>query len=201
LPGVIELRRAESGIRPWMAEPGEYYHSFTGEYGGLWRRLGRPSNRLVGVGMVSQGFDISSPYVRRPGSRDPRAAFIFEGVVGEVVGEHGLIGGGAAGMELDRVDAQLGTPPHALVLASSERHTDCYMLVPEELGDPTPDILGTDNELIRADMVFFETANGGAVFSVGSIAYAGSLWQGGYRNDIARITENVLRRFLDPRPF
>jgi N,N-dimethylformamidase len=201
LPGVIELRRAESGIRPWMAEPGEYYHSFTGEYGGLWRRLGRPSNRLVGVGMVSQGFDISSPYVRRPGSRDPRAAFIFEGVTGEVVGEHGLIGGGAAGMELDRVDAQLGTPPHALVLASSERHTDCYMLVPEELGDPTPDILGTDNELIRADMVFFETANGGAVFSVGSIAYAGSLWQGGYRNDIARITENVLRRFLDPRPF
>jgi N,N-dimethylformamidase len=200
LPGVIELRRAESGIRPWVAEPGEYYHSFTGEYGGLWRRLGRPANRLVGVGMSAQGFDISSPYLRRPGSRDPRAAFIFEGVPGEVIGDHGLIGGGAAGMEVERADTTLGTPPHALVLASSERHTDCYMLVPEELGDPTPDSLGTDCELIRADMVFFETANGGAVFSAGSIAYAGSLWQGGYRTDIARITENVLRRFLDPKP-
>ncbi len=200
LPGVIELRRAESGIRPWIAEPGEYYHSFTGEYGGLWRRLGRPSNRIAGVGMSAQGFDISSPYVRRPGSRDPRAAFIFEGVSGDVIGDHGLIGGGAAGMEVERADTALGTPPHALVLASSERHTDCYMLVPEELGDPAPDILGTDCELIRADMLFFETANGGAVFSVGSIAYAGSLWRGGYRTDIARITGNVLKRFLDPRP-
>nr|WP_141342464.1 N,N-dimethylformamidase beta subunit family domain-containing protein [Bradyrhizobium sp. USDA 3458] len=38
LPGVIEVRRAEDGIRTWMAEPGEYHHSFTGDVGGLWRR-------------------------------------------------------------------------------------------------------------------------------------------------------------------
>ena len=31
LPHVIEVRRAEGGIRTWAAEPGEYYHSFTGE--------------------------------------------------------------------------------------------------------------------------------------------------------------------------
>ncbi len=201
IPGAIELRRAEGGIRPWVAEPGEYYHSFTGEYGGLWRRQNRAPNRIAGIGMASQGFDISSPYVRQEGSRDPRAAFIFEGVDGAVIGDHGLIGGAAAGMEVDRVDFLLGTPPHALVLASSERHTDSYMLAPEELGDPTPDILGTDNELVHADMVFFETPNGGAVFSVGSIAYAGSLWRDGYDTDIARITGNVLKRFLDPRPF
>ena len=40
-PGVIEVRRAEGGVRAWAAEPGEYHHSFTGEYGGLWRRNGR----------------------------------------------------------------------------------------------------------------------------------------------------------------
>ena len=38
LPGLMEVRRAEGGIRTWAAEPGEYYHSFSGEYGGLWRR-------------------------------------------------------------------------------------------------------------------------------------------------------------------
>ena len=31
---------------PWAAEPGEYYHSFDGHYGGLWRRLGRPPELL-----------------------------------------------------------------------------------------------------------------------------------------------------------
>src|SRR5262249_21804071 len=35
LPGVIEVRRAEDGIRTWAAEPGEYFQSFNGEYGGL----------------------------------------------------------------------------------------------------------------------------------------------------------------------
>ena len=43
--------------------------------------------------------------------------------------------------------------------------------------------------------------NGGAVFSTGSIAWAGSLAHNGYDNNVARITENVVRRFLDPRPF
>jgi N,N-dimethylformamidase len=48
LPGVIEVRRAEDGTRAWVARPGEFYHSFTGEYGGLWRRQGRPPQQLVG---------------------------------------------------------------------------------------------------------------------------------------------------------
>jgi N,N-dimethylformamidase len=54
---------------------------------------------------------------------------------------------------------------------------------------------------VRADLVFFETPHGGAVFSTGSIAWAGSLAHEGYRNDVARITENVIRRLLDPEPF
>jgi N,N-dimethylformamidase len=54
---------------------------------------------------------------------------------------------------------------------------------------------------IRADMVFFECPNGGAVFSVGSISWFGALGHRGGDNDVARITTNVLRRFADPAPF
>ena len=53
----------------------------------------------------------------------------------------------------------------------------------------------------RQDLVFFETPNGGAVFSTGSIAWAGSLAHNGYDNNVSRLTENVLRRFLDSAPF
>jgi N,N-dimethylformamidase len=201
LPGVIEVRRAEDGIRTWAAEPGEYFHSFTGEYGGLWRRQGRAPNLLVGTGFTAQGFDLSSYYRRLPGSFDPRARFIFEGVGDdELIGDFGLVGGGAAGLELDRADPLLGTPPHALVLASSEQHTDIYMVVCEEILVNTPDLTGTQSPLVRADLVFFETPKGGGVFSVSSIAWMGSLSHHDYDNNVSRITENVLKRFSDPTP-
>ena len=54
---------------------------------------------------------------------------------------------------------------------------------------------------VRADMVFFETPAGGAVFSVGSISFAGALATDDYDNDIARMTGNVFERFADPTPF
>jgi N,N-dimethylformamidase len=203
LPGVIELRRNEGGIRTWAAEPGEYYHSFTGEYGGLWRRQSRAPQMIVGTGFTAQGFDISVPYQRLPDSLHPRVAFIFEGVgKDELIGDFGLIGGGAAGLELDRADRTLGTPPHALVLATSQgRHTDVYLVVCEELLATYPGLGGTENELVRADMVFYETPNGGAVWSSSSIAWAGSLSHNQYKNNVSRITKNVLDRFLDSKPF
>ena len=46
-----------------------------------------------------------------------------------------------------------------------------------------------------------ECPGGGAVFSTGAIAYAGSLAYNGYDNDLARLTTNVLRRFVDDTPF
>jgi N,N-dimethylformamidase len=45
-------------------------------------------------------------------------------------------------------------------------------------------------------MVYFETPNDGAVFSVGSICWCGSLSHNQYDNNVSRITENVLRKFL-----
>jgi len=200
LPGVFELRRAEGGIRLWAAEPGEYYHQFDGSYGGLWRRNGRPPQRLAGVGFTAQG-DFSASYYRRaPGSFDPRVAFAFEGIgADELIGDFGFHGGGAAGFELDRADVALGTPPHALVLATSEGHGEMFRLVNEEMLRQIPH--RPREEVVRADMVFFETESGGAVWSTGSITYCGSLLYNSGRNNVARITANVLRRFLDETPF
>ncbi len=201
LPGVIELRRGEDGIRDWVAEGGEYYMSFTGEYGGMWERMGRPIHGLVGVGMAGQGFDVCGHYRRTEASRDPRAAFIFAGIADEVIGDFGTVGGGAAGIEVDRFDRALGAPPHALVVATSENLSDTYYPGPEEINNASPVLDATQNPEVRADMTFFETPNGGAVFAVGSIAWIGSLGWNGFRNNVSRVTENVARRFLDPTRF
>ena len=44
-------------------------------------------------------------------------------------------------------------------------------------------------------MVYFETPQGGAVFSVGSITFCGSLFHNRYDNNISRLVNNVLTRF------
>lgn len=200
-PGVIEMRRAEDGSRSWIAEPGEYYMSFTGEMGGLWWHAGRAPNKLVGNGFIAQGFDASSPYHRTQASRDPRAAWMFDGIEGDVIGDFGLLGNGAAGWELDKANPERGTPPHALVVASSRDHSDTVLLVNEEIGHMHPRIHGSINEDIRADMMFFETPQGGAVFATGSIAYVSALPCNGFDNNIATLTANVIARFCDPTPF
>jgi N,N-dimethylformamidase len=202
-PHIIELRRGTAGTRAWESLPGEGYHSTTGEPGGLWRLRGWAPQRLVGVGFAAQGWGGAAGYSRLPASQDPRAAFIFEGVGDdEVIGGFGLVLDGAAGDEIDRFDLRLGSPPHALVLAtSSGKHTDYYQVTVEDVPVMIPGQGGTENPKVRADMVFFETPHGGAVFSVGSINWLGSLGWNGYANNVARVTENVLRRFLDPAPW
>ncbi len=202
-PGVIEIRRAEGGSRAWAPKSGEYYTGFTCEYSGLWRRQGRTGpNVMAGVGFSSEGFDISSYYRRNPDSFNSRVAFIFEGVgKDELIGDFGLIGGGAAGLELDRVEREFGTPPHALCLASSENHTDTFLVVVEDILFNLPGSGGQENEWVRGDLCFFETPNGGAVFSASSMAWAGSLPHNDFQNNVSRITKNVLDRFVDPKPF
>ena len=111
------------------------------------------------------------------------------------------MGGGAAGLELDIVDRALGSPPHTLPLAASEGHGQVYLLVPEEVTGTLPNNDGTQNRRIRAELAFFETPKGGAVFATGSIAWAGSLSHDSNDNNVSRITDNVLRRFRDPKPF
>ena len=197
-PGAMELRRAEDGVRNWQTGPGESYHAWGGEYGGMWRRQGRAPNEICGIGFAAQGFEKATYFVRDPGADSSRAAWILDGVPGERIGTSGL-GGGAAGQELDRYDVRLGSPRHAVMLASATTFGPDMLRTKEEFEGsvdfPTPD------PMVRADVVFYETPNGGAVFSVGSISWFGALARDGYDNDIARITANVVRRFADPEPF
>jgi len=196
VPGVIEVRRAEGGIRSWDAQVGEYYHALDGNYGGLWRRNGRPPQQLVGVGFSAQGPFESSYYRRQPGADDPRAAWIMAGVKDAVIGDFGLSGGGAAGFELDRADPLLGTPAGAVVLASSEGYGPAFMTVPEELLSHISTVTGEKPaRMLRADMTYVELPGGGAVFAVGSITFCGSLSHERYDNNVSRILRNVLDRF------
>jgi N,N-dimethylformamidase len=199
----IEVRRRD-GTEHWQGAPGEHYHSLTGEPGGLWRFRGMAPQQYFGVGFTAQGFDRNQPYRRMPGSFDPRAAWIFEGIGrDELIGEHPslVLEVGAAGSELDRADFAIGTPPHTLVLASSSGHSDAYQHVVEQINTSNgarPG--GTENSLVRADMVFLEYPNGGAVFSSSAIAWCGSLSFNNYTNNVSRVTENVLRRFAADAP-
>ncbi|TDQ83328.1 N,N-dimethylformamidase [Dongia mobilis] len=201
LPGVIEHRRSEDGMRAWFSEVGEYHMSFTGELSGLWARNGRPPNMLVGNAFAAQGFINAVPYHRTPDSRDPRVAFMFEGLGDEPIGDFGIVGGGAAGWEIDRADTRLGTPPHALMVATATDFPDSYHWVNEEMNHTHSAVNGDTCPRVRCDMMFFETLNGGAVFSTGSISYAGSLSHNNYDNNVSRLTENVIRRFIDPAAF
>lgn len=197
----VEIRRVH-GTRSWNPEPGEGHLSLTGEPGGLWRHRGRAPQRYVGVGFAAQGFDRGRPYRRTPHSDDPRARFIFEGVADELIGDFAVLVSdyGAAGFEVDRADAALGTPEHALILATAEGFSDCYQNAIEEAAAMTPHYGGTTCANVRADMVFFETPHDGAVFSTGSIAWCSALSYNSYDNNVSRIMYNVVTAFSSPGP-
>ncbi len=211
-PHVVEVRRWGTSW-PFEHPPAERVLATTGELGGAWRNRGRPPQALVGIGCGSAGFDKGSPYLRQPDSYEPRAAFIFEGIgederVGDIPSL--VVNHGAAGYEMDRLDFSLGTPPHTLLLASSLGHSDKYVGLADEAlwytrgidgvtvsDPPTP---GEFHPFIRADMTYFETPNGGGVFSTGSIAWRSCLSYNDYDNTVSRVTENVVRRFASPEP-
>ncbi len=202
MPGVIELRRSEDGIRYRDEEPGEYYLELTGEYGGLWRRLGMPPQSVVGVGTIACGFDSSGYYQRTEDSFSPRVDFIFDGIgKDEVIGDFGLLGDGASGSEIDATDPMMGTPVHTLIVARSEGHSANTLICPDEIGFHHAAMDGVQSPIVRADMTFFETPGGGAVFSVSSIAWAASLPHNNYDNNVSRVSGNVVQRFLEEQPF
>ncbi len=199
---VTEMRRCESGIRTWRADPGEYHHQSTGDLGGMWRFVGRYLHAIGGTGMSAEGFDIGTYYTRTPESNDPRVSWAFEGIdYDERIGDFGLVSGGAAGLEVDIVDTTLGSPPHTLLTATSAgRHTEGMLLVMEDYGFSQAGIDGTHHPRVRSDIAFHETPNGGAVFAFSSIAFCGSLSHNGYDNNISKLVGNVLNRFSADGP-
>ena len=192
---MLEIRRAEAGIRAWAAEPGEYYNAFDGTYGGLWRRNGRAPQDLVGVGFAAQGEFFGDPYRRV--CTDPAYDWVFEGINELVIGDFGFSGNGAAGFELDHMDRHIGTPENAILLARSVTRKDGFMLVPEEqLTHLTNLAGGTEAEAKHADMIYVEYPNGGTVFATGSITFCGSLPWNNFDNNVSRLLHNILVKHL-----
>jgi N,N-dimethylformamidase len=193
---AVELRRLQETYWTPQNFAGERRFELNGVDNAEWDHSWAVRN--LGLKYTGTTFGSGNTYYRvLPQSKDPRAAFIFAGVNSEIIGDYGTHFAGAAGDEFDKLDYGAGTPRHALHLAKSE-------------GTPIP--VWADAALAErmrvdyaeknyASIIFFETPSGGAVFSVGSMAYIGALNHNGFDNDVARITTNVLRRFSDPAPF
>ncbi|KAK3185587.1 hypothetical protein K4F52_005687 [Lecanicillium sp. MT-2017a] len=196
-PHRLEVRKGDQGCRSVTFPAGERIHSMAGEQGGLWRSRGRAPNYLFGVGSCAFGTGKGKPYrLNAEYAKDPAYSWIFKGISpDEPLGIHGF-GGGASGDEIDRLDMSLGTPANTILLATSDRHDDSFGLFNEESMFPMVDTLGSTCDRVRSDITYYETAAGGGVFSVGSINWYSSLAWGNYSNNVARMTENVIREFL-----
>ena len=192
---MIEVRRGQTNQLPWDSCAGELHHSTTGELGGQWELRGRGARRLVGVNISAMGLTAQA-YQRTEAARDPRYSWVFDGLADDQpIGGEGMVLGAAGGYEIDSADVTLGSPASTVVLATAAGDEKDYELVtPGSTFTGKPPV-GTPPSA-RADMVLLETASGGAVFSVGSIAWGGSLQVNGGDNPVATVTRNVLTRFL-----
>jgi N,N-dimethylformamidase len=85
---------------------------------------------------------------------------VFEGVTSDVfgAGQSLTLNFGAAGVEVDSADTDLGTPAHAVVLASSVGFSDSYQRVIEETLLNTPWSGGLTNPAVRSDIVLFRVS-------------------------------------------
>lgn len=197
-PHRLEVRRGDQGVRAFGLPGGEHFNSIDGQPGGLWRSRGMSCNTLFGVGFCAQGAGPGVPFRRTLLSKEPNLSWMFEGMDGELIGEYGF-GGGASGDEIDRFDIGNGSPEGALTLATSTGHSDEFGIAVEDLSFPALNTLGTQTDLIRSDIVYYVGAGGGSVFSVGSINWYCSLAWDSYDNNVARLTGNVIKGFLEGR--
>jgi len=197
-PWIMECRKFGPAWKTWDARPGEYYMTTTGQKGGAWRAQGRPAQKLVGVGFISEGYGTSQFYRRMPDSYHRTVSWITRGIEGEIIGDFGLAYDGAAGLALDRCDLTLGTPPHTKLIASSGGHTDNYIVNPEVIHYHFEGLAGSYDHRVRADISYFTAPNNGAVFSAGSIAFGQALPVNNFNNNVSRVLANVVNAFVKP---
>jgi N,N-dimethylformamidase len=186
-PWIMENRRIEHWSGNWPTQAAEQRLATDGDWGGYLKRGGRSARRLLGVESVTMGFDESRPFERLTGV-DERATFVFEGVEGQVVGDHGTIGGAVVGQEWDN-SAGGPLPDDHVVVARSSGHSI------------VPALFGAARSPYHGEMTLRFDSSGGAAFAVGTMAWCAALADGGFDNDVARITANVVHRFLDPAPW
>ncbi len=186
-PWVMENRRVPYWKSSHAGAGAEHVLATDGHRAGHLAAGGRFALHLVGVESATMGFDESLPFFRRADLPE-RASFVFAGVESEELGAYGLIGGGVVGQEWDNSESGGDLPEGHVVLASSRDHS------------MIPPLFGASREPYHADMVLVLRSGGGACFSVGTMAWCAALPHAGYENDVAKVTRNVLERFLDPRP-
>jgi N,N-dimethylformamidase len=196
LPGVMESRN--------FHDIGDRYLR-NGNQGGLMHETGRTNGPVFGVEMGAMIWNGGSPFRRQPDADNPRAAWIFEGTKeGEVFGDYGVdrVNGGACEFEIDRYTPGNGVPRHALRLATSEPLRETIEDV-QIIGYPLAIAYHPSKAPVwgRCDLVFFETPAGGAMLSFSSNGWISSTLENDFDNDVATITRNVVKRFLDPTPF
>lgn len=197
-PWVMEVRRRDDGYKTWASAHGEQYMASDGMRGGPWMPLGRPPQKLIGVGLSSQGAGRSECYRRMPDSYHRMVDWITDGIKGEVIGDVGLVDGAAAGLAIDYYDRNLGTPPHTKIIASSGGHTDVYAVNQQIVLYAYLGLYGSHDSRVRADMTYFTAPNNGAVFACASSAFAHALPVNGFDNNASRVLSNVLRAFVKP---
>ena len=194
---LVQVRRGFETSRTWTSEPGEVHHDTTGELGGTWKIRGRSPAHMVGIYTVAQGWDSKAPgYRRSEASMRPEYSWVFEGVEGDEFGKDGLAMGGAASDELDSFQVGEDPPLGTVVLASSTGHTRYYKPTLCNVTFVQDGLSGDENPDVRSDIVLIEHPNGAAVFAVGSIGWDAAIALNNFTSDIARITSNVLTRFL-----
>jgi N,N-dimethylformamidase beta subunit-like protein/concanavalin A-like lectin/glucanase superfamily protein len=189
-PWLIEVRKRGEGdfADGTGALPGESVHSTTLEVGGTWASRGIPPRDIVGVEFAANAHPhtIRGPvaFERTAASRDPRYRWVFEGV-----GENEPIGGvgagaAGAGYEMDAVWPPALPGMESAVLLARARDPGFYgpRRVPVEPA---------------ADLALRLLDRGGAVFAAGSVTWTALLSHDDYQGSVSRITENVLRRFIE----
>lgn len=194
--GGVEVRRGYAGTRSYSSAPGELTLSTEPVPAGLWRHRGRSPNALVGVGFCAQGWRGGAAYTVASDLPSSLHRTVFGDLgPGAILRTGGSIDHPAAD-EVDRVDPMLGTPPQTKVLASSQTLNWSFQPVIEDQNMIVPGLDGSQNPDVRSDVAYLPLPSGGAVFSVGSIAWAMHLPVDNYRNDLAKVSTNVLRAMM-----
>jgi N,N-dimethylformamidase len=190
---LMELRR-DMTDSIWSSTAGELHLTLTGERGGTWESCGRHPQSLLGNTYLMMSFGPSRPYRRLAESYSGDWAWVFERVADGLIGDRGLVLGGAAGYEVDGVVPQLPTPPSLVRLAEATGFDSSFQ-VRKHLPIRAD---GEERErLRRADMTIYRHPGGGLVFSVGSVAWCGALPNAGDQNAVGEITSNIAKRFSE----
>lgn len=190
-PTTIEVRRGQKGY-PWKSAPNEDIQSFDGHRGGFWADNGRAPHNLVGITYIAMGHENPAPGYTLNDQLPSADKWIIDGL--ERVASFGTTGrlmGGAAGHEIDCVDADCAED--VTVVASSSGHAQSLQLAAHRRAANS----GVNPILPHSDVVLYRRSSGGTVFSTGSICWCGSLAELGGDRSVQHLTQSVLRRFIE----